>query len=145
MDAIYSSGVQGKLYRLLYMMNKNTIINVNTGVDVIKEAETGENIGQGTGEGAIISAASIDDGISRAFKHSTHEISYGEEMLKPLLFQDDISRMCDNPASAQHGNELVNHVMESKLLDLNQDKSVYIVVGNKEARQKMAKELAETP
>ena len=35
--------------------------------------------------------------------------------------------------------------MESKLLDLNQDKSVYIVVGNKEARQKMAKELEETP
>ena len=145
MDAIYSSGVRGKLYRLLYMMNMNTIINVNTGVGVTKEAETGENIGQGTGEGAIISAASIDNGIAKAFKHSAHEISYGEEMLKPLLFQDDISRMCDNAASAQHGNELVNHVMESKLLDLNLDKSVYLVVGNNVARQKIAKELEENP
>ena len=125
MDAIYSSGVRGKLYRLLYnMMNKNTIVKVNTGVGMSNEAETGENTGQGTGEGAIISAASIDDGISKAFKHSAHEISYGEDMLMPLLFQDDISRMCDNAVSAQHGNELVSHVLESKLLDLNLDKSV---------------------
>ena len=52
MDAIYNSGVKGKLYRLLYLMNKNTIIQVKTGVGMTGEEETGENIGQGTGEGA---------------------------------------------------------------------------------------------
>ena len=76
-------------------LNKNTIVKVNTGVGTTEEAETGENIGQGTGEGAIISAANISDGITKAFKHSSQEISYGEEMLQPLLFQDDIARVCD--------------------------------------------------
>jgi hypothetical protein len=30
--AIYKSGVHGKLYRLLYLMNKDTIIKLKTGV-----------------------------------------------------------------------------------------------------------------
>ena len=145
MDALYSSGVRGKLYRLLFMLNKNTIVKVNTGVGTTEEAETGENIGQGTGEGAIISAANISDGITKAFKHSSQEISYGEEMLQPLLFQDDIARVCDTVEAAQHGNALVNHVMESKLLDFNLDKSVYIIVGNHSVRKSLEKEFEETP
>ena len=32
MDAIYNSDLKGKLYRLLYLMNKDTIIKVKTGV-----------------------------------------------------------------------------------------------------------------
>ena len=87
------------------------------------------NIGQGTGEGAILSAASISDGVEKAFKNSTQELSYGEEQLNPLLFQDDISRVSDSVEAAQHGNDLVSHVMESKLLDFNLDKSCYLVIG----------------
>ena len=84
MDAIYKSGVKGKLYRLLYLMNKDTIIKVKTGVGMSEEAETGENIGQGTGEGAIISAASIADGVDSVFRHSPYELIYGKEELNPL-------------------------------------------------------------
>ena len=53
------------------------------------------------------------------FRHSSYELSYGEEELNPLLFQDDIARVCDSVEAAQHGNELVSHVMETKLLDFN--------------------------
>ena len=145
MDSIYNSGVRGKLYRLLYMMNKDTIIKVNTGVGTTDEAVTGENIGQGTGEGAIISAANISDGVSTAFKNSAHELSYGDEMLNPLLFQDDIARVCDSVEAANHGNELINHVMESKLLDFNLDKSVYMVVGNPSTRKSLEKQIETSP
>ena len=65
-------------------------------------------------------------------------------MLNPLLFQDDIARMCDSVEAAQYGNELVNHVMETKLLDFSK-KSVYIVVGNKAERKNMKKKLEENP
>ena len=51
------------------MMNKNTIIRVKTGVGMTEEQETGENIGQETGEGAIISAVNIADGVANAFRH----------------------------------------------------------------------------
>ena len=145
MDAIYNSGVKGKLYRLLYMMNKNTIIKVNTGVGMTSEEETGENIGQGTGEGAILSAASISDGVEKAFKNSTQELSYGEEQLNPLLFQDDISRVSDSVEAAQHGNDLVSHVMESKLLDFNLDKSCYLVIGKEKEKEELRKQLDVSP
>ena len=122
LDAIYNSGVKGKLYRLLYMMNKNPIIKVKTGVGMTEEESTGENIGhgQGTGEGVIISAASIADGVDTAFEHS------GQENMKPLLFQDDIARICDSIENAQYGNDRVTHVMETKLLDFNLDKSCFM-------------------
>ena len=145
LDAIYNSGVKGKLYRLLYMMNKNTIIKVKTGVGMTEEENTGENIGQGTGEGAIISAASIADGVERAFRYSDHEISYGEEDMKPFLFQDDIARVCDSLEAAQHGNDLVTHVMESKLLDFNLDKSCFMVVGNEKTKDNIMNKVDSSP
>ena len=37
METIYDSGVKGKLYSLLYMLNKETIIKVNTGVRMTTE------------------------------------------------------------------------------------------------------------
>ena len=145
LDAIYNSGVKDKLYRLLDMLNKGTIIQVKTGVGLTEEAETGENIGQGTGEGAIISAASISDGIEKAFKFSTHELSYGEEELRPLLFQNNIARICDSAEAAQAGNDLVSHVMESKLLDFNINKSCYMVVGDNKSKTGLIRQLEASP
>ena len=47
MDAIHNSGVKGKLYRLLYMVNKNTIIRVKTGVGMTDEQETARTLVKG--------------------------------------------------------------------------------------------------
>ena len=41
-------------------MNKDTKIKVRTAIGETEEKDTGENIGQGTLEGAVISAANID-------------------------------------------------------------------------------------
>ena len=130
---------------MLYLMNKDTILKVKTGVGMTDEAETGENIGQVTGEGAILSAASIADGVEKAFRNSEYEISYGEEELKPLLFQDDIGRICDSVEAAQHGNDRVAHVMESKLLDFNIDKSCFLVAGNDKSKENIRNQLEVSP
>ena len=74
-------------------MNKDTKIKVRTAVGDSEEKVTGENIGQGTLEGANISAANIDYSVNMFFKSSMDELSYGSEQLQPLLFQDDISRL----------------------------------------------------
>ena len=92
MNSIYNYGIKGKLYRLIYNMNKDTKIRVKTGVGETEEKESGENIGQGTLEGAYISAASIDYSVNMLFKDSIDELSYGGTHVQPLLFQDDISR-----------------------------------------------------
>ena len=52
--------------------------------------ERGEGLGQGTLEGALISALSLGSGINDFFKNSEEEASYEGIRLQPLLFQDDV-------------------------------------------------------
>ena len=77
MNSIFNLGVKGKLYRLLYNLNKDTVIKVNTAVGDTNEEETGENIGQGTLEGAHISASNIEYTVNEFFKNSNDETSWG--------------------------------------------------------------------
>ena len=102
-------------------MNKDTVIRVRTAVGYTDEACTGENIGQGTLEGACISAASIDYSVNRFFETSTDELSYGSVKLQPLLFQDDIIRLSTTVEGAQAGNDMLDNFMECKLLDFRRN------------------------
>ena len=115
-------------------MNKDTKIRVRTAVGETEEKETGENIGQGTLEGANISAANIDYTVNKFFKTSRDELSYGSEKLQPMLFQDDISRLSTSVWGAQSGNNKMESVMETKLLDFNLDKSCLIIMGSKKRK-----------
>jgi hypothetical protein len=130
---------------LLYELNKNTIVKVRIALGETKEAETGEGLGQGTNERALISASSIDYTVDEHFKESHYEISYDELLLQPLLFQDDVARLCLDPEAAQMGNYKMESVMESKLLDFNMDKSCYMVVGGNKAQMKMKARLNDQP
>ena len=145
MNAIYHCGIKGKLYRLIYNMNKDTKIRVRTAVGETEEKETGENIGQGTLEGANISAANIDYTVNMFFKTSIDELSYGGEQLQPLLFQDDISRLATSVWGAQSGNNKMESVMETKLLDFNLDKSCVIVMGSRLKKAEINEQLRENP
>ena len=125
-------------------MNKDTIISVKTAVGETEEKEIGENIGQGTLEGANISAANIDYTVNRFFKYSKDELSYGESRLQPLLFQDDISRLSTSLEKAQAGNDKMEAVMETKLLNFNLDKSVVIVMGSKDRKEEAENDMEVT-
>ena len=58
---------------------------------------------------------------------------------------DDIFRLSTNKASAQFGNNVIEEVTGKKSLEINLDKSSYIVIGNKKARKKMRKDLEKSP
>ena len=145
MNAIYNCGIKGKLYRLIYNMNKDTKIRVRTAVGETDEKETGENIGQGTLEGANISAANIDYSVNIFFKTSLDELSYGAHRIQPLLFQDDISRLATSVWGAQTGNNKMESVLETKLLDFNLDKSCVIIMGSKKQKETIENELDQNP
>ena len=170
---LYKSQVKGKAYRLLFNLNKNTRIRVKTPVGVSQAAETGPLVSQGSVEGAVISAVNLDRGIREYFHEEQDEddkdvtevgiekenvveeankdgevmedVMYSSIQLKPLLFQDDVFNASKSPEAAQIANEKMVKLMESKLLDLHQDKSCYIIAGEKKARLKLKKNLISKP
>ena len=135
LNELYKNEVRGKLYKLLYEMNKDTKIKVRTPVGDTEERDTGEGWGQGTIEGAICSAVNLDNGVRDFFTGSEYEVSYGDLMLGPALFQDDVSRLCEDPVSVQMGNDRMEAMAETKLLDFNMEKSCLIVIGKKRCGQ----------
>ena len=133
------------MYRLLYNLNKDTRISVENALGCSDPISTGENIGQGTQEGAIISAANVDFTVNKYFKTSTDELSYGDVSLQPLLFQDDISSISTSVKAAQAGNIRMEWAMESKLLDFNLDKSSLMAIGPSKGKKVLLDELNGNP
>ena len=83
--------------------------------------------------------------INKDISNSEYEISYLFLRLQPLIYQDDLSRMSTSAKNAQAGNDIIEHCMESKLLDLHPEKSCYIVFGKDEVTKNLKKEIEENP
>ena len=70
MGELFNCGIKGKLYRLTYLLNKDTLISVKTSVGRTEFTDVGETLGQGTNEGAIASAVNLDGGVKENFESS---------------------------------------------------------------------------
>ena len=145
MGELFKNKLHGKLYRLIYLMNKNTRISVQTPVGVSEERDTGEGLGQGTVEGAIASAVNLDNGVRDFFKDSEDEVDYLGIPLAPLLFQDDVVRLSLSVSAAQARNRRMMNVAETKLLNFNPQKSCYATFGTERRRLEILNELADSP
>ena len=107
---VYLSQVKGKVYRLLFEMNKSTQIIIRTPVGDSEARSVGAVITQGGIESAILSSVSIDRGTDVAFATSDCEAVYHGTQLAPLRWMDDILRVGESIASAQYANNLVEDV-----------------------------------
>ena len=145
MDNLYKSDVKGKLYRLVYELNKNNEIKIKTPVGTTMGFKTGENVTQGSVGGGLISSINLDIPIREFFKDSKHEVSYGSVGMSPIIYQDDLARLATSVVSAQAGIDKVETCMETKLLDLHEDKSCYILFGKGKNMKAMKDELKCTP
>ena len=58
---------------------------------------------------------------------------------------DDIGRFAESVRSAQNGNERIVNMLESKLLDLNVDKTNFLLMGNKTQCKKLKAQIEKNP
>ena len=132
--------IDAKTYRILYKLNENTEISVKTSVGETKTAPVKDSVGQGSFSAAIISSLNIGSAIADKFKgQSTANIGLLE--LLCLILQDDIMKMCDTVDQARIGAQKIDELLKQKLLSVNYDKSKYLLIGNKKAKDRMKKEL----
>ena len=83
LDEAHSLGLKEKPYRLVYELNKNTVIKVRTALGDTEEEELEPCLGQGGVESGILSAGSLDQGLQRFFQDlKMHRIAIKE--WKPL-------------------------------------------------------------
>ena len=127
------------------MMNKETIIKVETALGETEEADIDDGIGQGGVESGILSAKSLDGGVTQYFSDHTGNVFYGKIEIKCLLWQDDVMKVNGSVKDAQDSNKRMEAVLSSKMLSFNEKKSVAIVIGSKKSRDKIKKELEESP
>ena len=142
---LYKGNVTGKVYRLVYELNKDNRIRVRTPVGDSEVRETGETVQQGSILGGILSSLSLGKGVEDFFSSSEWEIFYDSLKILPLVFQDDLFRMSLDPLSAQMGFDKFQSLAESKVLDYNLTKTFCIIVGKRKAREKLEKDFRDNP
>ena len=145
MNSLFHSGVKGKEYKLIYELNKENQIQIQTSVGMTEPFETGPSVSQGSIGGGLISTINLDYSINRFFLESCNEIFYHDIKMLPLIYQDDLGKFSSSRLDAQAGNDRIEACMETKLLDLHQGKSCYILVGNKEETKCIKSELDICP
>ena len=131
--------------RTWYLLNKNTTIRVKTANGYTEWSNVGEILGQGSGSGALASAANLDRGVELYFGGSKDEAMYGGIRMQPLVFMDDLARVTTSRNSAQVGNIKLDCLMNSKQLALHPDKTGFIVFGKGEDKKQMLIEIANQP
>ena len=142
---LYKLDIKGKLYRLTFQLNKDTKIRVRTPVGYSEYCDVEELLGQGTSESGIISSASLSGGVSDYFSDSASEVKYDTLVLAPCLYQDDIARMANNLEAVREGNNRLEAMAESKLLDYHDSKSGMIIIGSRKFQRKTKETLERNP
>ena len=79
------------------------------------------------------------------FLYILSSVNYGEVVLQPLLYQDDVARLSTDLESVQKGNNRMEALAETKLLDYNLDKSCFVVIGKKKLQQELQEQLESCP
>ena len=51
-------------------------------------------------------------------------------MFHPVIFMDDLNKVSSTRDSAQLANERIENMLEEKLLDLNSQKTCFLILGN---------------
>ena len=157
-NEVYKSEIRGRIYRLMFMLNKSTRITVKTPVGETKPALTGPLFSQGSIMSAIVSSVNIDSGVRDEFHKNEEEdpnenetknedtvMMYDEVKLYPLLFQDDLSNVSESIEAAQTSNDKMEHVINSKQLDFNLNKSSCMIIGHKNARKSLSDKMKDKP
>ena len=145
LNSLYHCGIKGKEYNLIYELNKKNQIQIKTSIGMTDYFTTGPAVSQGNIGGGLISTINIDYSVNRFFFNSTNEIFFQDVRMQPLIYQDDLGRFSSSRLDAQAGNDKIEACMETKLQDLHQDKSCYIVIGTKKIKNDLKNELEKYP
>ena len=102
----------------------------------------GAVIGQGTIGGALISQAVLDEAVMEKFTPASDlHLKYGTVPLAPFIYQDDLLNGTEGIEQAREVNNKVDYLIKQHGLTLNEDKSVFLVIGSSKQKEKISREI----
>ena len=107
LEKAYSSNVRGKIYRMLYQMNKNIKVKVKTPVGVTPLKSTGLGMAQGSVDAAVMSSNAVEKGVDEALNDVEGIISYEDIPIPSQIWMDDILKMSETAEDAQLANDAI--------------------------------------
>ena len=107
-----------------FKLNEGTEISVKTAGGMSETAQVGDCIGQGTAGAALVSQVNLDKGLEQYFGDGGEDLQYGNVIILPLAYQDDIMKGSKNVVEAQAVNIKLAAMLEDKGLDAHPDKRV---------------------
>ena len=138
-------GVNQKAARVWYKLNKDTQVVVKTTCGMTETAEVGDCLGQGTAGAGLVSQAYLDHGLNSYFCGCKDVMYYGETRIQPLSYQDDVGAPCLDVSMARVQSSLLASLMQEKTLLAHPDKTGYLILGAKDHKEEMRKELKRSP
>ena len=128
---LWKINIKGKAWRMIYILNKKSIVKIITGVGVSEESEIGESVKQGTVLATSLAALHTDN-INTYFKGTGLGIYYGNINIQNLLFQDDIVRLENNATNLNKANKINEVYQNIKRMEFHQDKTVCMTLKGKD-------------
>ena len=95
--------------------------------------------------GALISGANLDQGVMDYFSESDCEVWYEDTRIQPLIFQDDVARLATDIESARKGNQLLSTMINTKFLEMHEEKSGFLLFGDLKQTKDMETEMSKSP
>ena len=138
------ANIDSKSYRIWYKINDNTVISVRTSVGDSRSERIYDSVGQGQVGAALVSSLNIGCAIEDTFENIPSS-TVAEIPINSFIFQDDIGKLNDNINDARIGSEQIENTLRRKLLNVNYDKSKYIIFGSKKQRKNILSELESNP
>ena len=102
MHSLYNYGIRGKLYNLIFELNKSNQIKIKTSVGMSESFEVGPTVAQGSIGGGLISSCNLDFTVNEYFQHSSSEVFYNNLRLQPLIYQDDLGKFSSSIEAVQN-------------------------------------------
>ena len=125
--------------------NNHHFILPDTEFGVKREEEIINSIGQGT-TGAVKGAAlTIAKTVERHFSRNKKQLRIGETTINPTGFVDNVANLAADGEGAREAGERLTRTIGELTLKAHPKKTVNLVVGWKEQREKLKAELEQEP
>jgi hypothetical protein len=139
MQTLNDIGVNKKAARVWFKLNEGTEISVKTAGGMSETAQVGDCIGQGTAGAALVSQVNLDKGLEQYFGDGGEDLQYGNVIILPLAYQDDI--MKGSPSWQYQAGSNVGRQRSW----CTPRQTCFIVCGSKRFRDKTEKDLKANP